>query len=467
MRVPVISVAQMREWEQITWTSGQTEAVVIARVAEKIASRALQLTRPGDRIVILAGKGHNGDDARAMLPHLRERDVRLINAHDPVIASAQFAQECSIPAALIVDGLFGIGLNRPLNHDWLSFIALINHAHAPVLAIDVPSGLNADTGEIATAAIRATQTLTVGAPKIGMLKDGAIAYVGRLEVLNDVGLAPCPCASDVQWTLPGDFAAFPPRRLVSTHKGTFGHVGIIAGSQGFHGASVLAARGAQRAQPGLITLFTPPEIYAPVAAQLQAVMVAPWQPGTDMERCSALLFGPGLAAENLPASVADAARWAWSEFDGTVVVDASALAWLPEGSCPANSLRVITPHPGEAARLLGTTTADIQADRVHAVRSLSEKFGGCWVVLKGHQTAVGRTEGEVFLNCSGSAGLAQGGTGDLLAGFMAGLLAQPLLRPEALRVIRYAVWAHGAAADRLDARRRNWIVEELADELGQ
>jgi ADP-dependent NAD(P)H-hydrate dehydratase / NAD(P)H-hydrate epimerase len=467
MPAPVISVAQMREWEAATWASGQTEAAVIARVGEHLARRALELTRAGDRIIILAGKGHNGHDARAMLPHLRERNVRSIDAHDPVMAAAQFAKECATPASLIVDGLFGIGLNRPLSHDWLTLIAQINHAHAPVLAIDVPSGLDADTGEVPTAAIRANETLTVGAPKRGMLKNGAVAYVGRLVVLTDVGLTARPCASDVQWTLPEDFARFPARRVVSTHKGSFGHVGIVAGSTGFHGASVLAARGAQRARPGLITLFAQPEIYASVAAQLQAVMVAPWKDNTDLSRFTALLFGPGLAAENLPAPVADAARCAWSEFDGAVVVDASALAWLREGDCPANALRVITPHPGEAARLLGVSNTEVQDHRVASVRALSKKFGGCWVVLKGHQTVIGRTEGQVFVNCSGSAALAQGGTGDLLAGFLAGLVAQPLLRPEGDRVIRYAVWEHGAAADRLDARRDNWIVEELADELGR
>jgi NAD(P)H-hydrate epimerase len=295
----------------------------------------------------------------------------------------------------------------------------------------------------------------------------AAAYVGRLMVLDDVGFIPCPFKTDLQWTMPPEFRGFPPRRLVSTHKGTFGHLAIVAGSRGFHGASVLAAHGAQRARPGLITLFTQPDTYAPVAAQLQAVMVRLWDPEPGFEEYTAILFGPGLAAQDVPSTVADAVRQAWLEFNGPVVVDASALAWLPSGSFPECAVRVITPHPGEAARLLGVSAAEVQADRIAAVRALSIKFGDCWVVLKGHQTLVGRADDVVYVNCSGGPAMAQGGSGDLLAGYLAGWLAQPLLRTEPLQSIRYAVWEHGAAADRLDVIRPNWIVDDFTAELGR
>src|SRR4051812_63002 len=170
MPVPVISVAQMREWENATWASGQTEATVIAHVGEKIARHIERTTRRDDAIVFLAGKGHNGDDARAAIPHLSERRITLINAADPVRAAAEFANIDTLTTALVVDGLFGIGLNRPLSDDWLKLIAQINHAKVPVLSIDVPSGLNAETGEPLPAAVRASETLTVGAPKRGLLR---------------------------------------------------------------------------------------------------------------------------------------------------------------------------------------------------------------------------------------------------------------------------------------------------------
>ncbi|HMJ91852.1 MAG TPA: ADP/ATP-dependent (S)-NAD(P)H-hydrate dehydratase, partial [Candidatus Acidoferrum sp.] len=176
--------------------------------------------------------------------------------------------------------------------------------------------------------------------------------------------------------------------------------------------------------------------------------------------------GPGLAAADLPGSVSEVTRRMWKEFDGAVVVDASALMWLPEGEFRKNAVRVITPHPGEAARMLDVSAAEVQCDRFRAARALSEKFGECHVVLKGHQTIVGRTSGSLFVNCSGSAGLAQGGSGDLLAGYIAGWLAQPVLCTAPEPLLRYAVFEHGAAADRLDAARGVWTVEELAMELG-
>ena len=146
--------------------------------------------------------------------------------------------------ALIIDGLFGIGLDRPLADDWKKFIETVNRSGIPILAVDVPSGLNADTGDPASpgVAIEAAVTLTVGAPKTGLLAQNAWACVGRLEVADDVGLTLCPHASELNWTVPEDFQGFPPRRPAAGHKGIFGHLGIIAGSLGFHGAAVLAAR---------------------------------------------------------------------------------------------------------------------------------------------------------------------------------------------------------------------------------
>ncbi|HEY0551166.1 MAG TPA: NAD(P)H-hydrate dehydratase [Verrucomicrobiae bacterium] len=466
MPVPVISVAQMREWEVATWASGQTETAVIARVGAYLARRALALTRQGDSIVLLAGRGHNGDDVRAMQPHLRERSVRLINVNEPVAALAELGSALQQSPTLIIDGLFGIGLSRPLADDWQRLIAGVNDARCRVLAVDVPSGLDVETGRPLPAAIRATLTITIGAPKRGLLVPSAAAFVGRLEVAEDVGLVPCPSNGELQWTLPKDFAGHPPARPSDGHKGTFGHAAIIAGSIGYHGAAILAARGAQRARPGLITLFTQSEIFAPVAAQLQAVMVQPWRDAMEFSKFTAVLFGPGLAAENLSPRVRECTQELWRTSRLPVIVDASALEWLPrEGSWPG-AIRVITPHPGEAARLLGCEVITIQNDRAAALRALAKQFN-CWVVLKGQHTLIGRAEGKLFVNSSGNADLAQGGSGDLLAGYIAGGLAQPLLQNDPLLTLRHAVFEHGAAADRLSGRRQNWIVEELAQELGR
>src|ERR1019366_2641152 len=214
MPVPVINVAQMREWENATWASGQTEAEVIRRVGKRIARRARKLTRADDFILILAGKGNNGGDARAAQEHLDGRKIELLEIDAPENYLPGLDLALRQKPALIIDGLFGIGLNRPLDDGWKKFIAVVSKSKIPILAVDVPSGLNAETGETFGAAIEAAVTLTVGAPKIGMLAQKAWSFVGRLEVLDDVGLVSCPHKSELNWTLPGDFQDFPPPRAV-------------------------------------------------------------------------------------------------------------------------------------------------------------------------------------------------------------------------------------------------------------
>jgi ADP-dependent NAD(P)H-hydrate dehydratase / NAD(P)H-hydrate epimerase len=467
MPIPVITLAQMREWERATWAAGQTEAEVIRRVGQKIAERALQLTRDGDAILILAGKGHNGDDARAAKLFLRERKIKIFNVASPETDLPKLKTALQQKPVLVIDGLFGVGLNRPLDDGWEKIIATVNASKIPVLAADVPSGLNAETGENFGAAIEAAVTVTVGAPKIGMLAQAAWPFVGSLEIADDVGLISFPMKTELNWTLPEDFENFPPPRPVAGHKGSFGHLVAVAGSFGFHGASVLVARGAQRAQPGLLTLFTQKNIYPVVASQLQAGMVGVWSAKIKLpESTSAILIGPGLAAPEIAGKLKPFTKKLWRDSPLPIVADASALDWLPPGKFPANAIRVVTPHPGEAARLLKTTAQKVQANRSASLREISKRLGNCWVVLKGHQTLVGRSVGEVFVNPSGNPHLAQGGSGDTLAGFLAGLQAQPALQTDAGKIIRYAVWQHGAAADKLQATRANWVVEDLADEIG-
>ena len=467
MPIPVLTIAQMRQWEEATWAAGQTQDSVIRRVGELVARRALSLTSDEETILILAGKGHNGDDARAAAPHLHGRRVQWLRLEDPVSSLAQAREALARRPALVVDGLFGIGLNRPLDAPWLALIDAVNQSNLPVLAVDVPSGLNADRGEPLGGAVRADLTLTLGAPKHGLLLPRAATFVGRLELAPDIGLLPCPLTGDLLWGLPADCQGYPPRRPAGGHKGTFGHLLIFAGSPGYHGAAVLAARAAQRAQPGLISLYTTEPVYEPAASQLQAVMVHAWAPWTKWpENGSAMLVGPGLAAPDLPGEAgAEVLRW-WREGGVPVVADASGLDWLQEGRTPSATIRVITPHPGEAARLLRTTAETVQADRVKAVRELSRRYGGCWVVLKGQHTLIGRAEGPIYVNPSGNPFLAQGGSGDVLAGFLSGLLAQPALQQDVGRTLRYAVWQHGAAADRLTATQRNWVVEDLMAVIG-
>jgi NAD(P)H-hydrate epimerase len=197
-------------------------------------------------------------------------------------------------------------------------------------------------------------------------------------------------------------------------------------------------------------------------------MVSAWHPESKLpENCTVVMAGPGLAFPEVPEQLKSFIRQTWRDSSVPMVVDASALGWLIPGPVTNEAIRVITPHPGEAARLLGITSQQVQSDRVQALRRLSERFGNTWVILKGHQTLVGRSTGEVFVNSSGNPYLAQGGSGDLLSGYVAGLLAQPTMASDPLRTIRYAVWQHGACADLLQASRSGWVIEDLAAVLGQ
>ena len=471
MPLPVITVEEMRAWEKASWDAGRQESEVIQNVGRMVAERALKLTQAEDRILVLAGQGHNGDDARAAVPHLLNRKVKVVEVSDPKVSFAEIAHLLARQPRLVIDGLFGIGLNRPLSTEWIQLIDSINAARLAVLAIDVPSGFNVATGQSEGAAIEAAVTLTVGAVKRGMLGEGAWNFVGRLEVAPEIGLIPCPVATadaDLLWTVAEDFELFARRRPVSSHKGAYGHVAIVAGSLGYHGAAVLATRGAQQAQPGLVTVCTQAETYIPVASQLQSAMAHPWPPLIRLEEMgTALVVGPGLASKSLPQDIKTTVKRFWRTLRQPMIVDASALDWLDPAPIPADLIRVVTPHPGEAARMLGVTVQSVQADRFAAVRNLSERFGNCWVALKGHQTMVGRAKGPIYMNSTGNPFLAQGGSGDVLAGFVGGLLAQPAFQADPGLTLRYAAWAHGAAADRLSARNKPWTIEELPTVLGE
>lgn len=466
---PVLTIAEMRAWEAATWAAGVRESDVIERAGAAVAARLRPRLQPDTRVLVLAGRGNNGADARHAAAHLPPDRTRVEEVHSPAAVAdiAAWLDAHRDAGVWILDGLFGIGLNRPLDADWQHLIRVVNQSGHPILAVDVPSGLNADTGEVMGAAIRARVTVTLGAVKHGLLATAAAPYVGRLELAPDIGLVANVLPAPLSWSLATDFRGFPPPRAEDGHKGMFGHVAILAGSLGYHGAAVLTARGALAARPGLVTVLTDERCYVPVASALAAAMVRPWRPGfITPERFGAVLVGPGLAAEDLSPDLRREAVRLWQGFPGPVVVDASALPWLPTGAGPRDALRVLTPHPGEAGRLLRRTNAEVQADRPAALRELSRAFGGGWVVLKGRHTLVGRAEGGVSVNATGNPGLAQGGTGDVLAGFIAGLLAQPAPAADPALALRYAVWQHGATADRLEAAGGTWTAIELAAALG-
>lgn len=471
MSLPVVTGDQMRAWEAASWTLKASVQAVIGLVGERLAARIKALVPLGSRVLLLAGKGHNGDDLRAAAPLLKGLDSEIINVHDPVTALERVRTGLAKSPAWVIDGLFGIGLRGELSSSWKEILEMVNAARLPVMAVDIPSGLDAETGEPHGAAVYARLTVTIGVPKIGLFRTPALPFVGRVEVMSGIGLNPsfkllsAPGGdASLSWTESRDFVGLMSPRLVSSNKGDFGHVVIIAGSQGYHGAAVLAARAATRARPGLVTILTSPEAYLPVACQMTGTMVAPWKENVGLPpKTSTVVVGPGLAGSEVPEWLRNWVRAEWSESPIPWVADASAMDWLRAVPPNPSALRVWTPHPGEAARLLDSTPADVQKDRLASARRLSQ---GIWTVLKGHQTLVCSSSGEIHINPTGNPGLAQGGTGDVLAGYIGGLLAQPALVAKPEVILRYAVWDHGAAADRLEPLPAPWTSDDLIHQLG-
>lgn len=517
MSIPVINIEAMREWEKATWDAGISEKEVIDRVGRSIANWVQVRFKKGN-ILIIVGRGNNGEDGRAAARHLAF-ETRILEVTDPLKARRAFLKtlEKGPHFDMILDCIFGIGLNRSLSDNWCDLISEINRSSVKIISVDVPSGLNAETGKTMGEAIRAETTLCVGAPKLGMIQFSASEYVGYIRVLNDVGLVDFPMSSqNIYFGESADFASFSPLRKASDSKSDLGYLEIWAGSEGYHGAAILAARAAMRTRPGRISMQTFSEVYLPIASQLQQVMVQIWKPNSNFpisnssnsnsnsdssdsisdssisessnsnssnsnsessessnfsksSKCNygktAFLVGPGLAARSVKRFMGEALHHLWCQANCPVIADASALDLIPKGEIKTKATRVITPHSGEAARLLGCDSSDIERRRIESLRALSHTYGGAWVILKGTHTLIGRSEGRVFVNATGDPGLAQGGSGDVLSGMIAGLLANPRLHQNVEQSLQFAVWKHGLAAENLSRTSPNWIVENLPDAM--
>jgi hydroxyethylthiazole kinase-like uncharacterized protein yjeF len=480
----VHSVAEMQRRDAETIQAIGIPAMVLAERAAWTAFQLLQHRRP-DRIgpsrpvLVLAGSGNNGADALALarMLHLDGHAVTVaalaprtpeaqaqtaILAHlglQPVPLSAD-ATSGLWPAAqapdLVIDGLFGIGLNRPLDGWLVDLITRLNDADSPVLALDIPSGLHGDTGAPSPVAVKATWTITFGWPKAGLLTDGAADAVGELWVA-DIGLLPRQVNSAngddrrlVMTPAEGQAMLTPlHRRPLDSHKGDYGRVLLIGGSPTMPGAVLLATAGALAAGPGYVTVALPDALIPHAAARFPAAMFQPL-PGagqTDVKtllgNASVVAIGPGLGQH--PASshlveqiLADATVPVILDADGLNVA-ADRPEWVRQRAAPT----ILTPHAGEAGRWLGITAAAVQADRWGALDQLVA-LTGATVVLKGSRTLIGSPDGPSWVSLAGSPALARGGSGDVLTGLIAGLAAQGLSPSDAART---AVWWQGHAAE--------------------
>jgi NAD(P)H-hydrate epimerase len=364
-------------------------------------------------------------------------------------------------AGVVVDALFGIGLRDDVAGVPAAALAAMNATPAYKVAVDIPSGLDADTGRVRGVAFRADLTATMGARKLGLVLDAA-APVGELEVV-DLGVPlEAPAGPTCRFIEEAPIWRELPRRGPTAHKGSAGHLLVVAGSEGKTGAALLAGRSALRAGAGLVTLASTARGQAALDAKVVEIMTARYTEGDDADpresatalaklagRMDAVALGPGIpTGPNMRGVVRDLA----SRLALPMVLDADALNLLGTEIVRVLNItpapRILTPHPGEMARLVGKRVDEIEADRLGAARDLAGRAKAV-VVLKGARTLVAAPDGTVYVNPAATGALATAGSGDVLTGLIGALLAQGM---EPLAAARAGVFIHGAAGEAAGAR---------------
>jgi hydroxyethylthiazole kinase-like uncharacterized protein yjeF len=391
-------------------------------------------------VLVLAGPGNNGGDARVVARILDEKFFR--------VSLAGRSEELPPHArwALVVDGLFGIGLGRPVEGDYAKLVDYANAQRCPVLALDIPSGIESDTGRVLGRAVRATHTITFLALKPGLLTLDGPDHCGQVSVA-DLSLDVASLEAPKAWVIaPELFAPLLKPRPRNFHKGRAGSVGIFGGAAGMTGAALLAGRAALGLGAGRVYLGLLEEQAVDPGAPELMLRHPDDALGLDLD---AIVIGPGLGDSERAETLLAAALAS----DIPCVLDADALNLIAENTdlrlaCARRSAdTLVTPHPAEAARLLAIPVAGVQADRLKAARNLAANLGA-HAVLKGNGSVVVARDGHWFLNTSGNPGMASAGMGDVLAGILGALLAQGFGGAAALAL---GVHLHGCAADELAA----------------
>jgi len=475
MSEPIYLTAELRRIEQ----AAGTDALMVRAGAAAAEFAATLVPEGGKDVLVLAGPGNNGGDAFELAAILKAQffRVRVVSPADPaklprdaarahgkwLAAGGEVLREppAEVRWALVVDGLFGIGLARAPQGEYAALIEYANAQPCPVLALDIPSGLESDTGRVMEHAVRATHTITFIAFKPGLLTLEGPDHCGEVR-LAELGVAARELVAPQGWVAgPGPFREVLRPRQRDFHKGMAGSLAIIGGAAGMTGAALLAGRaalmlGAGRVYVGLLDAGAP----GVDGGALELMLRHPDETlGLDLD---AFVVGPGLGqgerAETLLGAVLAS--------DIACVLDADALNLIAENedlrrSCARRSAEtLVTPHPAEGARLLVSKTGEVQANRLAAARKISENLHA-HVVLKGNGSVIVARDGHFFVNTSGNPGMASAGMGDVLSGFLGALLAQRYTGETALVL---GVHLHGAAADEL-VKRGDGPVGLAAGEL--
>lgn len=466
MPTPVFLTRHIREIEARA-LARQPAPPLMERAGESVADLVQRVIHPrARRVLVVAGPGNNGGDALVAARHLKNRwyTVQVVFAGDArkLRGDAREAYENWMDSGgtvadsiadtggwdIAVDGLFGIGLERDLAGRYAELVAALNAGAKPVISIDVPSGLHADTGRALGTAVRAAHTLTFLGRKAGLYTLDGPDHAGEIHV-DDLGVAPESLPRGHGLLIDDDVirAALPPRRR-NSHKGQFGDVGVVGGSPGMVGAALLAGRAALKLGAGRVLVGLLADGPAVDTGQPD-LMLRPAQDVLALKELACAVIGPGLGRSEAARHALAAA----SDFDCALVLDADALnlvsqdAALRKRIARRSAPTLLTPHPAEAARLLGSETAQVQADRVAAALEIARTLRAA-VVLKGCGSVCAFPDGAWLINTSGNPGMASAGMGDVLAGIAGALIAQ---HADTRAALPAAVRLHGLAADRLVA----------------
>lgn len=481
--LPLVTASEMKEIDRKAAEVFGTPTHDLMENAGKGLSKVIFKQYPETRkIAIFCGKGNNGGDGLVAARYLSGKAnvvVFLLCRKEEMSGDAganldkykgklfeitseeEFKKTISgaSKANIIVDAILGTGLKAELTGQYRSVVEGINSLGKKVVSVDIPSGISSDTGQVMGAAVKADLTITFGIPKLGLYLFPGTEHAGKVEVI-DIGFPEALTSGEAVKTgiiERSDIALLFPKRQKDTHKGTYGHLLVVAGSRGKTGAAAMVSTAALRTGAGLVTLAVPKNLQPIYEMKLTEVMTEPlsegerWSIGENAlgeilslaDDMNAVAIGPGIVSTSASLKVMAGLI---EDLPHPVVIDAGgidAIASYPEILKNAKGQRVITPHPGEMGRLLGISSREIQADRVGIARRYAEENNVC-VVLKGAHTVIAMPEGKVFINTTGNSGMATAGTGDVLTGMIAGLLAQRF-KPEQAALA--AVYLHGLAGN--------------------
>ena len=465
---PLYTAAQTRALDRSAIEAHGIPGIVLMKRAGASTLAEIRRRWPGARsLTVLCGGGNNGGDGYIVAALARQRGlvVQVFAVADPArlegdaararrfatdagVSVTDWSDDAVLAGDVLVDALLGTGLTRPVRDDYATAIAALNAAPAPVVAVDVPSGLQADTGAELGIAVRAEVTVTFIGRKLGLYTGRGPACAGevRFAGLEVPAAIYGEHAAEAELLDLGALGELLPRRSRDAHKGQFGHVMVIGGDHGFGGAALMAAEASARAGAGLVSVATHPEHAAAFLARRPELMVKGVPSGQELEPLLAaptvLVVGPGLGRSPWAEQMLQQALGATLP----MVLDADALNLIASGRFGADRdgrSWVITPHPGEAARLLEIDNREVQANRPEVCRRLQQRFGGA-ALLKGAGTLIAGPQEPLGVCPYGNPGMASGGMGDVLSGLIGALLAQGLTPAAAARL---GACLHGRAAD--------------------